>query len=251
MPEMDLWTYSQFGLDGEEGERIQRVGINFGAPGDRRAPDGTLWLEYPDTSEGISPGVGIKVEGANAKYFRRHTSQVNGDGLAWVGASGLVGAETVTITPTLIKPAMKSSSSKGKDKDEDDDKSSKSGSKSEKGAAAAVVKESKSPDQSGGASSLPSVPYTVRLHFAEPDEMTAGTRVFTVSLQGEPVLKHFDITAAAGGSGRTVVKEFPHVLIGPELSIRLTPESGTAAGAVLCGVELIAEKRTASAAGEP
>ncbi len=48
MPEIEMWTYSQFGLDGKDGERIQRVGINFGAPGDRRAPDGTLWLEYPD-----------------------------------------------------------------------------------------------------------------------------------------------------------------------------------------------------------
>jgi hypothetical protein len=90
----------------------------------------------------------------------------------------------------------------------------------------------------------------VRLHFAEPENVAAGARVFTVALQGKPVLERFDIAAAAGGSGRTVVKEFPHVLIGPNLSIRLTSESGEASGALLCGVELIAEKQTADAAGE-
>ncbi|MEO6789217.1 MAG: PQQ-binding-like beta-propeller repeat protein, partial [Chthoniobacteraceae bacterium] len=70
MPEIELWTYSQFGLDGEDGERIQRVGINFGAPGDRRAPDGTLWLEYPSTDGGISPGLSVEIKGGNPTWFR-------------------------------------------------------------------------------------------------------------------------------------------------------------------------------------
>jgi outer membrane protein assembly factor BamB len=51
MPEMEMWSYSQFGLDGKQGDRILRAGINFGAPGNRRAPDGTLWLEHPHVGE--------------------------------------------------------------------------------------------------------------------------------------------------------------------------------------------------------
>lgn len=208
MPEMDMWTYSQFGLDGKEGERIKCVGINFGAPGDRRAQDGTLWLEYPDTSAGISPGLGIRITGRNTSYFRRHSSQVSGAGLSWVGASGLVGAETITITPTLTKPVLKKPA-KSKGKDEDDDN--------------------------------PAAPYTVRLHFAEPDERPVGARVFSITLQDKPVLENFDITSAAGGSARMVVKEFPHIVVKDDLIVRLTPAPGSKSAPVICGIELIAE----------
>ncbi|MEX2581591.1 MAG: PQQ-binding-like beta-propeller repeat protein [Verrucomicrobiales bacterium] len=44
MPEADLWTSVTVGR-GEEG--IRRLGINLGAPGNRRAPDGTLWTPFP------------------------------------------------------------------------------------------------------------------------------------------------------------------------------------------------------------
>lgn len=236
MPEMDLWTYSQFGLDGAEGERIQRVGINFGAAGDRRAPDGTLWLEYPDTSGGISPGLGVAVKGDHASYFRRHSTQVTGDGLAWVCSSGLLGAETITITPALTKPMMKKPSSK--DKDEDEDQPSKSSSKSVNRPGKTIVTAAPNPVVTPV---YPPAPYTIRLHFAEPDDLPPGARVFTVALQDKSVLERFDIAAAAGGSARIVVKEFPHVIIKDQITIRLTPATGTKFAPVLCGVELIAE----------
>ncbi len=44
-PEMELWTSNQ-PLQKIAG-RIQQVGINLGAPGDRRADNGTLWLHVP------------------------------------------------------------------------------------------------------------------------------------------------------------------------------------------------------------
>jgi outer membrane protein assembly factor BamB len=244
MPEMDIWAYSQFGLDGNEGDRIHRVGINFGAPGDRRAEDGTLWLEYPDTGEGISPGLGIQVTGGKSRYFRRHSSQVTGDGLGWVASSGLADAETIIITPTLTKPVMKkSSSSKDKDKGKDEDE----GRKEDK------VKDKSKGDAKQKVTALvpkvshPPMPYTVRLHFAEPDDQPPGARVFSIALQDKPVLGNFDIHKAAGGAGRIVVKEFPHVSIGDDLVIRLTPAADAKSGPVLCGVELIAEQKTAEA----
>jgi hypothetical protein len=232
-----MWTYSQFGLDGTEGERIQRVGINFGAPGDRRAPDGTLWLEYPDTSEGISPGLGITVTGKKATYFRRHPSQISGNGLAWVASSGIIDAEKIIITPNLIKGAMKKPKS-SKEKDEDDEKATKAGTTPATETVAEVVKAPAPPPIKR---TYTAAPYTVRLHFAEPDERTAGQRVFTVSLQNKPVLQNFDITAAAGGTARTVIKEFQHIIIKDNLTIGLAPTTGLKRGPVICGIELIAE----------
>ena len=53
MPEAEMWT--SFGTKEIKGP-IQRVGILLGAPGDRKAEDGTLWLEAPSVG-GVSPAV--------------------------------------------------------------------------------------------------------------------------------------------------------------------------------------------------
>ncbi|KAK9688744.1 hypothetical protein RND81_09G007900 [Saponaria officinalis] len=61
--------------------------------------------------------------------------------------------------------------------------------------------------------------YTVKLHFAEivySDDQTfssLGRRYFDVSIQGNVVLKDFDIAAAAGGAGKPVTKEFRNVYV--------------------------------------
>jgi len=84
--------------------------------------------------------------------------------------------------------------------------------------------------------------YTVRLYFAEPDvNVGPGERVFGISLQGQEVLKDFDIAAEASGK-RGIVKTFTGVKAGSDLDITFTP-SGPAAGTgpVLCGVEIMAE----------
>ena len=64
--------------------------------------------------------------------------------------------------------------------------------------------------------------YVVRLGFAAPPGDTPGSRVFTVRLNGEPVLESFDIAAEAGGVDRAVWKEFTTTLEG-DLSIDLAP----------------------------
>ena len=93
VPQGDIWTYSTHKFN--EG-RIKRIGINFGAPGDRRAENGTMWLDYPNVG-GPSPAVELVVEGKTTSYFRRHPATIREGGLPWVGASGVDGVESITI----------------------------------------------------------------------------------------------------------------------------------------------------------
>lgn len=166
---------------------VRRVGINFGAPGDRPARNGTLWLEHP-SSGGPSPTVPVTVSGPKVEYFARHQSGVTGP-LPWVGSSGVRGAESVTVR---LRP------------DRDDGRD-----------------------------------YTVRLYFAEPDELQVGDRVFGVTVQGRRLLEDFDVVQAAGGPRRTVVKEFRGVRVYDELRLSFHPRGPQPA--LLCGVEVVAE----------
>jgi outer membrane protein assembly factor BamB len=93
MPSAEMWTFQP---DAWNGDRVKRLGINFGAPGDRRAEDGTLWIDYPSVG-GRSPDVPIQIEGDDLQYSRRHASGVGDHKLAWVAASGVTGARKVVI----------------------------------------------------------------------------------------------------------------------------------------------------------
>ena len=85
-------------------ENIQRVGINFGAPGDRMTKGGTLWLDYPSRG-GPSPEVSVNVEPKSATYFYQHSLFVKGGSAwPWVAASGVEGAETITVAG--LQPAI-------------------------------------------------------------------------------------------------------------------------------------------------
>jgi hypothetical protein len=93
MPEAELWTFT--GLQKVEGV-VRRVGIALGAPGGRRADDGTQWLEYPPVG-GPSPRLAVRTEPAAPQWFRHHPLQVEGDGPHWVTASGACGLEKLII----------------------------------------------------------------------------------------------------------------------------------------------------------
>ncbi len=96
MPDVEMWTFSPIprGLD-----RVQRVGINFGAPGDRRATDGTLWLDFPSVG-GQSPDLPVTVTGDEVRYVRHHCSAVGNCDPNWVFASCVRGAREVRISMT-------------------------------------------------------------------------------------------------------------------------------------------------------
>lgn len=95
LPEAEMWSYSPITLKPKE-ERVARVGINFGAPGDRMASNGTLWLDYPNVG-GSSPSVSIKIKAEQARYFRNHSSFLRGKSQRWVAASGVEGLTSVTV----------------------------------------------------------------------------------------------------------------------------------------------------------
>jgi outer membrane protein assembly factor BamB len=95
-PRVETWTFQPMDWDGSP---VERVGINFGAPGDRRADDGTLWLDYPSVG-GESPDLPIKIEGSHVRYFRIHSAWMKpqAESLTWVGASGVLGAQRISLT---------------------------------------------------------------------------------------------------------------------------------------------------------
>jgi hypothetical protein len=206
------------------------VGINFGAAGNRRGPAGTLWLEYPSVG-GPSPDLPIQVETDQPKLFRHHASRVengntrNLDAPSWVGASGLEGIKTLTIRP-FVQPKNPDLNSKGEVQ------------AFTKNALNQTIKEML-PNASGSFASPQ--PFTVRLYFAEVDNMAEGQRVFDVTLQGKAVCKDFDIAAETRGSGACLMKEFKGIPITDTLSAEFVAKRDQTARPLICGIELIAE----------
>ncbi|HOV75616.1 MAG TPA: PQQ-binding-like beta-propeller repeat protein [Candidatus Hydrogenedentes bacterium] len=182
-PETEMWTYNAFQAGAE---RVQRIGLNLGAPGDRRDELGTLWLDYPSVG-GPSPDIPVVTEPPDPVCYRHHSLRMTGDGPAWVGASGMKGLRRMQITV-------------------------------EEGA-------------------RDSRPCTIRLVFAEPGDADKDRRIFDVSLQGRKVLRNFNIAAEAGGTMRTLVKEFTGISIRDALEIGLDPGKGSET--LLCGVEIM------------
>ena len=80
--------------------------------------------------------------------------------------------------------------------------------------------------------------YTVRLYFAEPDDVQPGERLFDISMQGKKVLSDFDITKQSGGKMRAIVKEYSAIPIDGEFVISLEAKKGET---ILSGFELIAD----------
>ena len=175
----EMWTF--FGTTEIKGP-IKRIGVNLGAPGDRRAENGTLWLEHPSVG-GKSPVAPVALDGP-VERFRKHSSRIGGDGIPWVAASGMKGLTSLTLT--LDKAAKEEQN------------------------------------------------YTVRLHFVEPDGLAAGQRTFDVTLQGQEILKDFDICREAGGPDKSLVKEFT-VAASTELKLKFARKKGLP---LLCGLEV-------------
>ena len=178
MPEAEMWT--SFGTKEVKGV-VKRLGLNFGGVGDRKAEDGTLWLEYPSIG-GVSPAVQVATKPATPETFRRHASAVTGP-YNWVTSSGLKNISEISVTL--------------------------------------------------GAMSAPAT-YTVKLYFAEPENLPAGQRSSTWTSPGKRVLSDFDIVKEAGGSLRTVIKEFKGISAHTNIVVRLTPSAARQCGRRFC-----------------
>ena len=104
MDDVEVWTFQSYK---DISDPLQRVGVNFGAPGDWSAPGGTLWLDYPSVEamspelkyslidRGRSPDLKVSVTG-EVRYFRHHALCMTG-GARQVTASGLEGTVNIKI----------------------------------------------------------------------------------------------------------------------------------------------------------
>ena len=87
-----------------EPDSIQRIGLNFGAPGDRMTREGTLWLDYPSVG-GPSPAIDVQQSPADVTYRYHHSMWMNEDDeRPWVVASMAEGLESVIVKD--LKPGQ-------------------------------------------------------------------------------------------------------------------------------------------------
>ena len=198
MPDNEMWTYNSLP---DPAGRVNRIGVNFGAPGDRRTDDGTLWIDYPSVG-GDSPDVPVSTMPETGIYYHHHSARYKGESPLWIAASGVEGLSSFTCTVD-----------------------------------SAAVR---------------SVPYTVRLYFAEPADIGKGSRVFDVYVQENKVLDNFDIVALTGSPRTVVVREFKSVPVRDALVIRLEQLEGSKNAPVISGVEIVCEETadTANAGAE-
>jgi len=75
---------------------VRHLGINFGAPGDRKAEDGTLWLEWP-ANQGPSPEVDLEMHPQNPAFFNHDAYWVRSRKHNWIVASGVSGVFDFTL----------------------------------------------------------------------------------------------------------------------------------------------------------
>lgn len=229
MPEIEMWTLNEMIKSPQSGQRIRSLGVNFGAPGQRRSPDGTLWVESPSSATETLP-VNITIT-PDTKVFRRHSSSLSESEYPWLYASGIQGNATITIGTVFA------SAKSGQDETKADP---------EKSAAGNTV----SPE-------VEAKPYRLRLFFSSPRSSNAGQmtqtllaksdsvpesdtlaqktnvskRVFDVVVNGKPLLSDIVIT-----DGDTLMREIPVVEIGDKLKIELVGKAGEPS---LAGIELL------------
>ena len=81
--------------------------------------------------------------------------------------------------------------------------------------------------------------YAVRLFFAEPDDVSVGSRVQHVSLQGRVALSNFDVRAEARGVMRGIVREVEDVAVDGRLTLEMSAVKGET---LISGIEVIRKK---------
>jgi hypothetical protein len=88
--------------------------------------------------------------------------------------------------------------------------------------------------------------YRVRLYFVElasewgkeAAKGIAGKRLFNIEINDKPVLTDFDISAAASGMNKAVVKEFQGIVLDKDGNIRIRFYSGSAGKPKINGIEI-------------
>ncbi len=202
-PEAEFWTFNSWPWTGQA---VKRIGINFGAPGDRVSSRGTIWLDYPSLGH-RSPDIPVRISPLKPLpadvvwsyardaaermpvFFRMHSSEVASADCRWVAASGLSEVDKLEIDLGRGKARR----------------------------------------------------YRLRLHFLEPQEIRAGRRVFDVVVQDRRLLRGVDVVKEAGGARRALVKELKGIRVKQKLMLEFKPRRGSRK-AVISGIEIVREE---------
>jgi hypothetical protein len=89
---------------------------------------------------------------------------------------------------------------------------------------------------------LPSHTYTVRLHFAECDQVKPGERVFDVKIQNKTVIQGLDVVSEAGGCKTALTKQVEGVRASDTIRIGLVPSTRSKLPAILSAIEIAQDK---------
>lgn len=101
MPDVEAWTIHPLVTESSPDDTpIQALGLNFGAPGDRRDQDGILWVEHPTVSGEALP-LEIEVDKQAVPYLQ-HASAVVSTPFDWVYASGLEMVSEIDVRLVLL-----------------------------------------------------------------------------------------------------------------------------------------------------
>ncbi|WP_373652311.1 PQQ-binding-like beta-propeller repeat protein [Schlesneria sp. DSM 10557] len=96
MPDIDMWSVNNLLVLDPKAGRVQQLGINLGAPGDRRDQHGLDWLEYPPVA-GDSPNLSLEVDG-ESRFFQDHPSTKSSATIPWVASSGVEGMQSLRLS---------------------------------------------------------------------------------------------------------------------------------------------------------
>ncbi|MFC1717422.1 PQQ-binding-like beta-propeller repeat protein [Candidatus Poribacteria bacterium] len=261
-----------------DSEPIRFVGINLGAPGDRKADDGTLWLEYPVVG-GPSPEVPVTIDSDKLLFnvFDTSFQATLDDGDIPQGLNREFKNRNISLPPYATVSVEEKGSKwlivASRQRTYIVEKSGywlniygyerffhhSSRIQGEglrwvvasgiKGVSTVTIALARKPAVANAGDDKDELieafikrrPYTVRLYFSEPDDVKPGQRSFDVAIQGQEKLRDFDIVKEAGGKNRPIVKEFKSIPVTWDLALTFTPSESATGEPLICGVEVIPE----------
>ena len=208
MPELESWTIDNSAIVQHKSDRVLQLGINLGAPGDRRDAQGVPWLEFPVVA-GDSPSLGIEVDGPYTT-FQDHPATMTSAKTPWISASGVQGLSAFRV---WLKPM----------------------SPSNLGTGIPIIDESDDADEVKIAPELNVAlsPYRVKLYFGMPKSVGESTRQFSVSVQGTQITTEVELDPS---KEIEIVKTMERVMLGDVLELNFKPIAGLP---ILSGVEII------------
>lgn len=198
IPEMDAWTNSNTLVLDPAAGRVRQLGINLGAPGDRRDPDGLMWLEYPVVAAD-APNLGLEFTGDH-EFYQDHPTSMVGATLPWVASSGVEKMTSLRLSLTAQPLPTKDSTEQSVQSDD-------------------------TPES-------PPEPYRIRLHFGSPHRTMDEDRVFDIAVQGQAIIENVTV---GGEAGPASIHTIDRVMLSDWLEITFTKKTGDA---VLSGIEL-------------